>query len=108
MLSHIFWHPPTHPGQTPNDNEANFHVLTQWNKNAKKFTEFYLALFHPESNLYGEIQQNNYSYEQKDLVAFVSNLQQNNHIAIKSCPKPYIQIIFVGTAEAYCKRVFKI
>ena len=82
--------PPTHPGQKPNDNETNSHVLTQWNKKAKKFAEYHLALFCPESNLYGENQQNNYSYEWEDLVAFVSNLQQNNHITINRFQLDYM------------------
>ena len=82
--------PPTHPGQKPNDNETNSHVLTQWNKKAKKFVEYYLALFCLESNLYGENQENNYSYEREDLVAFVSNLQQNNHIIINRFQLDYM------------------
>ena len=86
----FFRNPPTHPGQKPNDNETNSHVLTQWNKKAKKFAEYYLALFCPESNLYGGHQENIYSYELEDLVAFVSNLQQNNHIAINRFQLDYI------------------
>ena len=31
----FFRNPPTHPGQKPNDNEPNSHILTQWNKKAK-------------------------------------------------------------------------
>ena len=70
----LFRNPPTHPGQKPTDNKTNSHVLTQWNTKAKKFAEYYLALFCQESNLYGENQQNKYSYEWEDLVAIVSNL----------------------------------
>ncbi len=55
-----------------------------WNKKAKKYAEFYLALCCPVSNLYGENQQNKSLYEWEDIVAFVSNLQQNNHSDINS------------------------
>jgi len=90
----FFKNAPPHPGQKPKESNSTSDALRQWNKKSKKFAQFYLTLFRPEPNLYKNKQPNTYSYEWKDLVKFVEELNElrgkKNDIAIRRFHLDYI------------------